>query len=85
MAKKTTIKDIAKARRAREAKLLVKLQDDHGYSLCDVPKRLQVSMMMCKVAGKTTIVPMRCMKLYVPMDSTLALGLKKHDPKAERR
>lgn len=65
----------SKATRKAEARLLDKLLGDHGYSLMDAPKSKRTQMMFERDGTSSRIVPMRCVLLAVPIDSSLGKAL----------
>ncbi len=65
----------------REFALLDELQNNHGYTLREVPRGNQIVMMLAPAAK--TIEPMRICHLIVPMDSALAVSLKELDEKTK--
>jgi hypothetical protein len=68
------------AKRVAESDLLLKLQNDHGYMLHDVPKSKRTTMVFSTAPnGKKQINAYRVVQLVVPMDSALAAVFVKHD------
>ena len=59
----------------REFELLNELQENHGYTLREVPKGQRVLMMFSLHGEKKTIEAARVCQLVVPKDSALAIGL----------
>jgi hypothetical protein len=79
---------VSTAKRARESKLLLELQRDHGYTMSMLPERDRQGTMVTLPTSKTrrpgSFRLVQFVKLAVPDDSALGRALRK-TPSPKRR